>query len=749
MARIRGTSVRFLAVFVGLCLSSISVFPSTPASAFAPAAEPSSWLEVHSTHFTVITDAGEKKGREVALRFEQMRAVFGMLLGKERLVQPVPLTILAFRNDKPYYQLAPLIHVPATGAPATNAPPSNAPPSNSQASDVQGNVRPIDVPGFFLHGDDQDFIVLNLSEEESWRAVAHDFAAMLLSYNYPPAQGWFDDGLAEYFSTIRVDNKRVEMGSDPAPVRTAAKDPAGNQQQTPPEKSLTELLNEEAWLPLPVLFAMKHDSSTRNQGTRRTLYYAESWMIMHYLLNEKKLPETGAYFGLVLNQHVPVEEAIQKAYGMSSAELEKAVQDYFHARTGLFLASDAARTTNSGATHAAGANALGPGTGIPGAGILMSFPAPVGPDDSVITSKPFLEDDERALYAEIEARIPDRRDAGLQELHLLASTPNLADKKFESKNQGENKEAKRPGEDPNLLPSNAVGSALAHRILAWDHIEHGEFDEATTEIADAVALNPSDMWLRYYLSVFKYRVAQAKHAEMQGLPNMMLDLRAVLEWYPEFADAYDLLALARNAGGGPAAAMQAERAAITLSPRDEFYTYHLAQIYVASKKWEAADILFDRLKASNNREIVALAKELMERAANERKYGIPLSAGTMPQAKLSPQKSPFDVLEEDAAKRAAAEKAEQSGGPADMRPTKFVKGRLIDVDCSQAPAAMLTVNVDGLELKLRAADYKSLLLIGADEFSCAWSDRQVTVNYKPGGHIEGQANGDVVSLEVR
>jgi hypothetical protein len=26
----------------------------------------------------------------------------------------------------------------------------------------------------------------------------------------------------------------------------------------------------------------------------------------------------------------------------------------------------------------------------------------------------------------------------------------------------------------------------------------------------------------------------------QGLPNMMLELRAVLEWYPE-ADAYDLL----------------------------------------------------------------------------------------------------------------------------------------------------------------------------------------------------------------
>ena len=66
------------------------------------------WLEIHSTHFTVITDAGEKKGREVALRFEQMRAVFATLLTKDRLNQSVPLTILAFKNDKSYYQAAPL-----------------------------------------------------------------------------------------------------------------------------------------------------------------------------------------------------------------------------------------------------------------------------------------------------------------------------------------------------------------------------------------------------------------------------------------------------------------------------------------------------------------------------------------------------------------------------------------------------------------------------------------------------------------
>jgi len=71
------------------------------------------WLEIHSTHFTVITDAGEKKGKEVALRFEQMRAVFAILLMKDRLNEISALTILAFKNDKDYYQSAPLQSGPA------------------------------------------------------------------------------------------------------------------------------------------------------------------------------------------------------------------------------------------------------------------------------------------------------------------------------------------------------------------------------------------------------------------------------------------------------------------------------------------------------------------------------------------------------------------------------------------------------------------------------------------------------------
>ena len=686
----------FLLSALGMCLFGFL----TP----APAADQPAWLEIHSAHFTVITDAGDKKGREVALRFEQMRAVFANLFTKDRLNQSVPLTILAFKNDKSYYQVAPLRKGPAD------------------------DVQPIDAPGFFLPGEDQHFIVLNLSEEESWRAVAHDFAHMLLNYNYPPAQGWFDEGLAEYFSSIRVDNRTVEIGGDPELRPTLAQVVSTNQQDANPAKSLTEILGAQAWIPLPELLMTKHDTSTYAEGTHRTLFYAESWIVMHYLLHEKKLPETGTYFGLVLNQHLAVEDAIQKAYGMSSVQLEQAVKDYLHGQTALIASIGGQKTQGV----AGPVNSASPDQ-------FYRFPTPVGPDDMAITSKPFPEVDERALYAEVEIRIPERRETGLKELHALATTPTLADQKTEAK------VAKKSEDDENAqLPSNAVGNALAHRVLAWDHIQRAEYDQAVIELGDAAALNQRDMWLRYYLSVLKYRTAQSKHTDIQGLPNMMLDLKAVLEWYPELADAYDLLAMSRNEGGSTPAAMQSERAAMTLSPRNERYVYHLAQIYIASKKWEASEALLERLKSSSNPEIATLARDRLEQSRTERKYGIP-TGPTATQSKLAPQKSPFDVLEEDAAKRAAGENTGQSSGPADKRTPKFLKGRLVDIDCSTAPAAILTVNANGATLKLRAGDYKSLLLIGADDFSCEWHDRQVTVNYKPGG----VADGDLVSLEVR
>ena len=57
------------------------------------------WVEVTSPHFSVITDGGEKRAREVTQRFEQMRVAFGVLFAK-LTVNTAPLQIIAFATIK-------------------------------------------------------------------------------------------------------------------------------------------------------------------------------------------------------------------------------------------------------------------------------------------------------------------------------------------------------------------------------------------------------------------------------------------------------------------------------------------------------------------------------------------------------------------------------------------------------------------------------------------------------------------------
>src|SRR2546425_9708938 len=90
-----------------LCVPLILLLTSLYDVSAVFAGEPQ-WVEVRSPNFSVVTDAGEKRGREVAMRFEQMRSVFGTLMTKAKVNLPVPLQIVAFRNTKEMRQVAPL-----------------------------------------------------------------------------------------------------------------------------------------------------------------------------------------------------------------------------------------------------------------------------------------------------------------------------------------------------------------------------------------------------------------------------------------------------------------------------------------------------------------------------------------------------------------------------------------------------------------------------------------------------------------
>jgi tetratricopeptide (TPR) repeat protein len=660
----------------GLAALAILVVPNllAPNLAFAKAKDEPKWIEVHTAHFSVLTDAGEKRGREVALRMEQMRAIFGQLLLKNKLKMSVPITVIALKSDKRYGTVAPA--------------------KQSMAG------------GFYVPGQDRVYIVLNLFETDPWRAVAHPLAHYLLNYNYPPAQGWFDEGLAEYFGSIQI-GKQVEIGGDPelAPewhedifdeIRRDANMP----------QSLTQLVSSPVWLSMVDLFTMKHDGSGTREGTHNTLYYAQSWMVVHYLLNKNKLPEAGTYFDLVLNQKVPVEKAMVQAFDMSPAQMEDAVKTYFKSLSGLGIALDQSKKPIADPVDTQQPD---------------HFALPFDVDEIGMAITSVDEEEARAVIDDVMARVPEHRDQALRDLQQLTADPK--------------------------------DNEPAHRALARDDLRQKRFDAAADELEKATELNPRDPWIWYYRAALKYQKAQATRQEMQGLANMMQDLRAVADWYPELADAYNMLGMARVEGGGINSALEAQRQAIALAPRNVEYQFNLGQIYVAGKKWDLAREVFTRLKAGPDRAAAAAAKQQLDDLETLQKYG------------LRPQRAGESAATAGAARTPAAgagapavaggppqdedEDADAPPKPAPVKPgttgpVQFLKGKIVSSDCSKPPEATVTILSGMTTYKLHASDYKSLLVIGEDQFSCEWKNRLVSVNYRAVGKNEGE----LVSIET-
>jgi tetratricopeptide (TPR) repeat protein len=239
------------------------------------------WVEIRSPHFSVVTDAGDKRGQDVAVRFEQMRAVFGALLVKGNVNLPVPLQIVAFRSTKEMRQFAPL-----------------------------WKGKPTELAGLFQGNSDRSFILLDLSTENPWQVVFHEYAHQLLNGNITGRiDPWFNEGFAEYFSSIEVDGKQARVGKIPNDTYV--------------------VMQHSGFVKVADLFRVQQNSSTYNEtGDRRSAFYAESSFTVHYLFDTNLTQKLDSYFGLVDDRHAPVEEAIQQSFGMSAQQFDKALRAY-------------------------------------------------------------------------------------------------------------------------------------------------------------------------------------------------------------------------------------------------------------------------------------------------------------------------------------------------------------------------------------------------------------------------------------
>ena len=90
------------------------------------------------------------------------------------------------------------------------------------------------------------------------------------------------------------------------------------------------LLLREQFLPVDKLVAVDHKSPLYNEGAKATVFYAESWALVHYLLlgeKQKYAAKAGPLLD-ALASGLPFAEACPRALGISVAQLQKELKAY-------------------------------------------------------------------------------------------------------------------------------------------------------------------------------------------------------------------------------------------------------------------------------------------------------------------------------------------------------------------------------------------------------------------------------------
>jgi hypothetical protein len=191
------------------------------------AREEQTWTLARSSRFEVYSQTGGDNARQVLWWFERLHAFFARQTGMRVDGRP-PLRVLVFRSPSEYepYRLRPT------------------------------------ADAFYTATESCDYIVLSspeagrLAAHEYWHSVEHASALRL-----PP---WLNEGMAEFFSTIRLGELSGRIGAQPT--------------------GHTRILRTRAWIPLATLVAMPADSPLRSERDSAEMFYAESWALAHMLM---------------------------------------------------------------------------------------------------------------------------------------------------------------------------------------------------------------------------------------------------------------------------------------------------------------------------------------------------------------------------------------------------------------------------------------------------------------------------------
>jgi tetratricopeptide (TPR) repeat protein len=217
----------------------VSLLTLVPAARFAAAAAQDAWIEVRTPNFTVISNAGEKDARKIADQFEQIREVFHNAFPALRTQIGKPVVIFAVKNAESLKLLLP------------------------EYWETKGHTHPA---GIYVPGEAEHFVAVRTDTqgENPYEIVYHEYTHALIHLNYRDLPAWLDEGIAEFLGNTQIREKSVQIGKiDSYHLRE---------------------LHENKLIPIDTLLQVDHNSPYYNEQNRTSLFYAESWVLVHYLL---------------------------------------------------------------------------------------------------------------------------------------------------------------------------------------------------------------------------------------------------------------------------------------------------------------------------------------------------------------------------------------------------------------------------------------------------------------------------------
>ncbi len=185
-----------------------------------------SWRLTRSEHFEIYAQASDQRARAILDWFEKLRAFFqqpGWSTGSAPPSSRVRVIVFASAQEYQPYRLR----------------------ANSDA--------------YYVGLADQDYIVMSGGEAKSFAIAAHEYAHLILRASGSKSPPWLKEGLAELYTTLRMDGSGTELGG--------------------PLLGRLQTLRRRPWMPLADLTALAEGAFQHQERATNDLFYAESWAL--------------------------------------------------------------------------------------------------------------------------------------------------------------------------------------------------------------------------------------------------------------------------------------------------------------------------------------------------------------------------------------------------------------------------------------------------------------------------------------